>query len=118
MRISLTPHTTAAIRSFTVYLKRPIDYDAFEYWLFPLLWERRIGDYNLPSDDLLLRIKGVVALSRDTKTGPYALQVVQDKYDLELLTNWTLGDSAVIFIGRIEEATENILKASILRLCK
>jgi G3E family GTPase len=117
-RISISSHSSEIIRAFTIYLRRPIVLKTFEIFLFTLLWERRIGEYKVPEEDQILRIKGVLMLSTEEKAPrPYALQVVQDKYELEPFNhNIEACESAVIFIGRIDTSTEDIIKTAIMTL--
>lgn len=87
-----------------------------------MLWERRIGggggggeQHYLGEDDQILRIKGILKLLIGGNSRPYALQVVQDKYELEPLTFWHNNcDSAIIFIGRLSETSESHIKSSLL----
>lgn len=116
--IALACHTSsAAIRSFTVYLKRTIGLESFEQWLFSLLWEKRISSYVLDTSDQIIRIKGIVSLQVNGLARSYALQVVEDKYELDPLLRTTGPlDAALIFIGRIDGATEDSIKLSLSKL--
>lgn len=130
LSISLIPHSsTQVIRSFTVHLRGALVHEHFERWLFTLLWERRVANHTLRDTDMIMRIKGVLPLllregegggqKEETPVLPkyYYLQVVQDKYELEPFANQTIiRDTAIIFIGRVEEDTEEMIKASIQAL--
>lgn len=123
LSISLTPHSsTRVIRSFTIHLRGTLVHEHFERWLFTLLWERRVANYHIKDTDTIMRIKGVLSLLRregQTAGVPaspkyYYLQVVQEKYELEPFTNQeSTRDAAIIFIGRVGEDTEEIIKTSI-----
>lgn len=116
--ISLSAHSSvAAIRSFTVHPTKTIGLEVFERWLFTLLWERRVAGWILAEDDRIIRIKGVVRLQVNGGERMYAVQVVEDKYELEpLLRTATRLEPALIFIGRMEVDAENVIKTSILNL--
>lgn len=113
-KIHVTPHSSfAAIRSFTVYPRQAQGILDFENWLFPLLWERKLGnDTCLGGEEQILRIKGILSLKVGEGVKPYALQVVQDKYDLEPLNIFkTTPTPAVIFIGIFSDRTESLLRS-------
>lgn len=92
----------------------------FERWLFSLLWERKLtggGDGQeeavLAAEEHILRIKGILMLKVGERVRPYALQVVQDKYDLEPLHHLQADPSpAIIFIGILSAHTEQLLRSS------
>lgn len=105
VRIAPAPHSARTIRSFTVYLRRPLRLASFERWVFTLLWERRAGDFVLPAEDALLRVKGILQVATERGTCPYSLQVVQEKYEIEPLLGGGAAvaghsETAIIFIGR------------------
>lgn len=81
--------TTSGIRNFSIFKPGLMDLQGFEQWLFTLLWEKKVSvgalAYDLSSADIM-RVKGNIAVGSSvyggTGGGVYALQVVQEMYDL------------------------------------
>ena len=99
------PHDDA-IRTFTVQMDRPVEWDAFVDWLELLLASR---------GDSILRVKGLLAVTGDDR--PVVVQGVQHVlYPVERLTSWPDPSERggwIVFIARdlTQSSIENSLRS-------
>lgn len=100
-----SPHDEA-IRTFTVQMSRPVEWDAFVDWLELLLASR---------GDSILRVKGLLAVTGDNR--PVVVQGVQHVlYPVERLPNWPDPSERggwIVFIARdlTQSSIENSLRS-------
>ena len=100
-----SPHDDA-IRTFTVQISHPVDWDAFVDWLELLLTSR---------GDSILRVKGLLAVTDDDR--PVFVQGVQHVlYPVERLPNWPDPSERggwIVFIARdlTQSSIENSLRS-------
>lgn len=95
---------SSKLRHVTIDIPKCLDMALFDKWIFTFLWEKKLlgldDEDDLGEETDIMRIKGIL-YSRNSQgvSSAFALQAVEQMYELTPLKDKTISRCCLIFIG-------------------